>query len=139
MHMGFWLSLLRCLKSLLLACAAGMACAAFAAPDAAATLLEKYAALGEQLQQNQFQRPLVLDSVETPERLTGDIYAIVGHPYGTVREGLSSPDHWCDVMLLHINTKYCHAVTGTSGTTLRVNIGRKTPEDLAGVARINFN
>lgn len=139
MHKSFWLRSLQYLRWLLFIGAAGVACVALADSDTAATLLEKYASLGEQLQKNQFQRPLVLDSVETPERLTGDIYAIVEHPYSALREGLSSPDHWCDVMLLHINTKYCHAVAGSSGTILRVNIGRKTPEDLAHVARINFN
>ncbi len=139
MHERFWSRSLACLRCLLLAVAAAMACAAWAAPEAAATLREKYASLGEQLQKNQFSRPLVLDSVETPERLTGDIYAIVEFPFGAVRAGLSSPDHWCDVMILHINTKYCHAVVGPSATTLRVNIGKKTPEDLAHVARIVFN
>ncbi|MDO8248726.1 MAG: hypothetical protein Q7T78_03270 [Rhodoferax sp.] len=139
MHKSFWLRSLQCLRCLLFIGAAGLACAALADSDTAATLREKYASLGEQLRQNPFQRPLVLDSVETPKRLTGDIYAIVEFPFDAVRTNLNSPDHWCDVMLLHINTKYCHPVVGTTGTVLRVNIGKKTPEDLAHVARIEFN
>ena len=133
MHKKFWL------RRLLLIGLGAIACAAVAGPDSVATLREKYNSLGEQLRQNQFHRPLVLNSVETPDRLTGDIYAIVEFPFSEVRAGLSSPDHWCDVMLLHINTKYCHAVVGASGTVLRVNIGKKTPEELAHVARIEFN
>jgi hypothetical protein len=136
MHKRFWSNWLICL---LLVCAAGVSCAAMAQSDRVATLREKYTSLGEQLRRNQFQRPLVLDSAETPNRLKGDIYAIVDYPFGAVSAGLNNPDHWCDVMVLHINTKYCHALVGKSGTTLRVHIGKKTPEDLADTARVEFN
>jgi hypothetical protein len=129
----------RWLRCLLLIFAAGVACPAMAESDPVATLRAKYASLGEQLRQNQFKRPLVLDSSETTNRLKGDIYAIVDYPFGAVSAGLISPDHWCDVMLLHINTKYCHAMVGPSGTTLRVNIGKKTPEELADAPRVEFN
>jgi hypothetical protein len=127
------------LISLLLVCAANGAWAAPTKADSVATLREKYAALKEPMRQNQFKQPLVLDSAETPDGLRGDIYAIVDFPFDVVSAGLSAPDHWCDVMLLHVNTKYCHAATGSTGTTLKVNIGRKTPEDLADTARVEFH
>jgi hypothetical protein len=95
--------------------------------------------LEPQLRQNQFKRPLVLDSAESPNRLTGEIYAIVAYPFGAVSSGLNSPDHWCDVMLLHVNTKYCRALVAPTGTTLRVHIGKKTPEALSDVPRFEFN
>lgn len=136
MQTRFWSSLLR--RLLLLICAAGVACTAMANPDSAVTLRAKYASLDKQLQQNQFKQPLVLDSTETPKGLRGDIYAIVKYPFGTVSAGLNNPDHWCDVLLLHINTKYCHAMLRPSGTTLRINIGKKTPEELADVARVEL-
>jgi hypothetical protein len=107
--------------------------------DSVATMREKYVSLAEQLGQNQFKQPLVLDSAETPNGLQGDIYAIVDFPFAAVSAGLNNPDHWCDVMLLHVNTKYCHAGAGLSGTTLSVNIGRKTPEALADTSRVEFN
>ena len=139
MHKRFWSSSFSCLRGLLLLCAAAVACAAMAQSDSVATLRAKYVSLDKQLRQNQFKRPLVLDSAETSDRLKGDIYAIVDYPFGAVSAGLNDPDHWCDVMLLHINTKYCHAMVGPSGTTLRVNIGKKIPEILTNVARIEFN
>ena len=135
----FWSGSWRCLRCLLLVCAATVACTAVAKPDSVAILRAKFASLEIPLRQNQFARPLVLDSAETTNHLKGDIYAIVDYPFGAVSTGLNDPDHWCDVMLLHINTKYCHAIGGPSGTTLRVNIGKKTPELLANVARVEFN
>ena len=139
MHKRFESSAVNGLRYLLLVCVAGFVCAAMAQPDPAAALRAKHALLGEQLRQNQFNRPLVLDSAEMPDRLKGDIYAIVDYPFGAVSAGLNNPDHWCDVMLLHINTKYCRAVVGPSGTRLSVNIGKKTPEKLADAARVEFN
>ena len=133
MHNRFFSNLLACLVSV---SAAGVT---IAAPDPAAILRAKYASLEQPLRQNQFKRPLVLDSTETPTRLRGDIYAIVDYPFGAVNTGLNNPQHWCDVMLLHINTKYCQAVTVPSGTTLKVNIGKKTPEELAHATRTEFN
>jgi hypothetical protein len=112
---------------------------AIAAPDLGGILRAKYVSLEQPLRQNQFNRPLVLDSIETPTRLKGDIYAIVDYPFGAVKTGLNDPDHWCDVMLLHINTKFCQAAMGPTGTMLKVNIGKKTPEELANSTRTEFN
>jgi hypothetical protein len=106
--------------------------------DSGVALREQYASLGERLRTNPFGLPLVLDSTETADHLQGDVYAIVAYPLSVVSAGLGNPDHWCDVMILHINTKYCHAVAGLSGTTLNVNIGSKKPEELAESVRIEF-
>lgn len=109
-----------------------------AATDPALILRAKYASLSEDLRQNQFQQALVLVSTETPNSLQGDIYAVIDFPFDRVSVGLSNPDHWCDVMLLHINTKYCHAATEAAGITLNVNIGRKTPEVLSATSLLVF-
>jgi len=42
-------------------------------------------------------------------------------------------------MLLHVNTKYCRALMQPSGTTLRVHIGKKTPEALSIAPRFDFS
>ncbi|MCX7173388.1 MAG: hypothetical protein NT159_05580 [Proteobacteria bacterium] len=126
-------------RRLLLICATGVACSALAQADPATALREKYASLEGQLRQNQFKQPLVLASIEAPNGLQGDIYAIVAYPFEAVSAGLNNPDHWCDVMMLHINTKYCHAATGSSATILSVNIGKKTYEELVDTARVEFD
>ncbi len=142
MNKHFWSTIVsgraRQCKCLLLACAAWMACAAIAQTDPAAALRAKHTNLSAQLRQNQFKRPLVLDSVEQRNGLKGDIYGVVDYPFDLVSAALNNPGHWCDVMILHINTKYCHAVEGAAGTTLKVNIGKKTPEELADAPRVEF-
>jgi hypothetical protein len=109
------------------------------APDPAVTLREKYASLEEPLRLSPFGKPLLLGSTETPTRLTGDIYAVVDYPFAVVNTGLNNPKHWCDVMLLHVNTKYCRATVEPSSTNLTVYIGKKTPEELAAASRVDFN
>jgi hypothetical protein len=126
-------------RCLLLIFTASVACPAMGDSDPVAALRAKYASLDHQLRNNQFKRPLVLDSAESEKRLKGDIYAIVDYPFSVVNAGLNNPAHWCDVLILHINTKYCHAMEEPSGTTLRVNIGKKTPEELADTSRVEFN
>jgi len=66
--------------------------------------------------------------------LTGDIYALVDHPFGDVDAAFNGTAHWCDVLILHINTKYCRASTDKAGAVLTV--GRQPdglPDYIRGV------
>lgn len=119
-------------------CAAGQAFAA--EPDMSATLLRaKYAELDKQLRNNQFQRALYLNSTESSQNLKGEIYAVVDYPFATVNLALNDPTHWCDVLILHVNIKYCHAASNKAGTTLTVNLGKKYEQPLATTYRVEFN
>lgn len=130
---------MNCLICLLLIYAQGAFSTESGQTDALETLRAKYASLDEPLRHSQFKQRLVLDSTETSGGLLGDIHAIVDFPFSEVSAGLSRPDHWCDMILLHINAKYCRAVEGPSGTTLKVNIGQNKPEELADTSRVEFN
>jgi len=112
-----------------------------AVPDtqSAALLQAKYASLGERLQYNPFRRALALDSSESPNDLEGDIYALVDYPFPTVSAALKSAEDWCDVMILHLNTKYCHATTDQTRTALTVYIGKKTPQPFKDAYPIEFS
>lgn len=111
-----------------------------ATPDMSAEPLRyKYAELGEQLRNNQFHRALYLDSTQSSNDLKGEIYAVVEYPFATVNGALNNPAHWCDVLILHINIKYCHAYSHKYGTVLTVNIGRKYYQLLKDAYRLEFN
>ncbi|MFC0400316.1 hypothetical protein [Paraburkholderia rhizosphaerae] len=116
----------------------------FAADDAAAALRARYQSLAPQLANNPFHRPLYLDSTEAPDSLKGSIYAVIDYPFATVNSALNDPTkgpaNWCDVLILHLNTKYCHVSTGSDGgSTLNVNLGKKTEENLSSTFRVAFN
>jgi hypothetical protein len=122
-----------------IACAGAGAVSA-AAPEAnsAASLRARFTALSAQPGPRQFQRPLFLDSVESSRDLKGDIFALVDYPFAAVDAALNGPAHWCDVLILHINTKYCTASTNNAGTVLTVNIGKKVSQPLVETSRVEF-
>lgn len=111
--------------------------------DSAADLRAQYQNLAQQLAHNAFHRPLYLDSSEAQNALKGDIYAVLDYPFATVNGALNDPAqgaaNWCDVLILHLNIKYCHASTGSNGSTLSVNLGKKTEEELSSTFRVTFN
>ena len=134
---------LRWLTCIVFACVAlagaGLVPATTLDSNPAASLRAKYAALGEQLYNNQFQRRLHLDSAESSHDLKGDIYAMVNYTFADVNAVLNGPAHWCDVLMLHINTKYCRAYTDKAGTVLAVSIGRKYDQPLDEAYRVEFS
>ncbi|MGT2431691.1 hypothetical protein ACU4GI_24540 [Cupriavidus basilensis] len=113
------------------------------AADNAASLRDQYQSLVQQLNHNQFQRRLYLDSTELASTLKGDIYSVVDYPFAVVDRALHSspegPANWCDVLILHLNVKYCHASTGGNGAMLAVNLGKKVEQELADTYRVQFS
>jgi hypothetical protein len=113
---------------------------ALAVPAAAqdrAALDGKYTALASRLGDNPFQRPLVLDSAEKPDRLSGDIYAVVDHPFADIG-ALGKPGNWCEVLMLHLNTKHCVVKGEGAGAVLDVAVGRKFDQPLDQAQRVQF-
>jgi hypothetical protein len=123
--------LTRLLAAVLLCVGLGGARVAMADVHPTATSLrDKYNASQDRLAHNQFQRAMFLDSTETPESENGDIYALVEHPFAVVRAALVSPGNWCDILSLHLNTKYCKASVVAKQDVLKVSIGRKHDQPL---------
>ena len=101
-------------------------------------LLERHQALAGQLSNNAFERPIYLESSESSSMVTGNAFAVLNTPFSTVSTIFKSPSHWCEVMILHINTKYCRAESDASPSLLNVNIGKKTEQELADTFAVAF-
>jgi len=100
------------------------------------TLRSKHASLHEKLASNQFGRPLVLESIETSGDLRGDVYTVVDHPFATVQQALQSIDHWCDILILHLNVKRCR--TNGANKMLALNVGRKFDQPIEDSYELEF-
>ncbi len=109
------------------------------ADNYAAALLSQHKILSKRLANNQFNRPITLNSSETPEQLKGEIYAVLDYPFATVNNALNQPAHWCDALILHINIKYCRAETSKAGTVMHLNLGKKHDQTLAETYKAAFN
>jgi hypothetical protein len=116
----------------------GLVFAAAPQSSSGALLLAQHSALADRLQKSPFQRPLHLESSESGSDIKGDVYAEVDYPFAKVSAGLNNPDNWCDVLSLHLNTKYCHAAPGTVKTVLHVKVGNKFDQPLADAYPLEF-
>jgi hypothetical protein len=96
----------------------------------AAPLLARYESLQEQLANNSFQRPLYMESGEIPGGVNGEVFARIDHPYPMVAAALSEPAAWCDILILHPNTKFCRASSQSSGNFLDLAFGPKYSQPL---------
>ena len=104
----------------------------------AAAMKSRYTELQGELNNNAYHRPLYLNSREDGGNVKGDIYAVLDYPFAQVREALGSPDRWCDILILHLNTKYCRLLHDGAKTTLRMQVGKKTEESLDSTYRVDL-
>jgi len=104
----------------------------------AASLKLRHALLRPQLSNNQFNRPLNLKSSGENRVMTGQVYAEIDKSYPHVAAALQSTEHWCDILILHLNVKGCRAVVANDGESLHLHIGRKFDQALDDTYAFEF-
>jgi hypothetical protein len=105
---------------------------------AALVLQGRYDALRDQLASSSFNRPVALESSLNANDVKGDIYAVVPSSFEKVSAALSGPQGWCEILILHLNTKYCGIAHDQQGTALLMNVGKKFDQPLADSYRLHF-
>ena len=106
-----------------------------ASPDA---LRARFATVRADTSPNIFDRPLYLQSSESSDLLQGEIFALVDYDYDDVRHVLVRAEHWCGILILHLNVKYCRASSVAGHEALDVGIGRKVDQPLWAVKWVMF-
>ncbi len=107
--------------------------------QSAEALAARELALRERLSRNQFQRPLVLESTELNGALKGDVYAVVAQPYSVVGPAMQGMDHWCDILIIHLNVKNCTSSGTGASSTLSVAVGRRFDQPIADTYLLDFS
>ena len=115
-----------------------LACAAPVQAQDAATLKARYAESQERLANNPFGRPLFLESAQSGEGLKGDVYSVVEHPFPMVQAALKPADHWCDVLILHLNVKGCRSTTTAGVSRLALAVGKKYDQPVEEAYKLEF-
>jgi hypothetical protein len=90
----------------------------------------RYDALRDQLDDNQFEQPICLNSNLKDERISGELNGVILHSFETARAAFRSARNWCEIMMLHLNVKSCHASENGSDHTLTVFVGGKQQQPL---------
>lgn len=104
----------------------------------AGSLLARHAELREQLADNPFQRPLIVESSDQSGQLKGEIYAQLEQSFALTAPQLQTMAQWCDVLILHLNVKSCRPSGVNAEKTLRINIGRKFEQALEDAHAFDF-
>ena len=104
-----------------------------------AALRAHHAALAPQLANNPFGGPLVLQSEEVSRRIEGDVYAVIEHPFPAVAAALKDPAQWCEILILHLNTKYCRRADEQGATRVEVRVGKKQPQSIQAASLLAFD
>ena len=128
------------LRTFAAACALALLCTTAQAGGSlgAAALRSRHASLAPQLAQNAFGGPLVLQSEERARRIDGEVFAVLDHPFPAVAAALADPGQWCEILILHLNTKYCRRDASPAATRLDVRIGKKHPQSVQSASQLLF-
>jgi hypothetical protein len=81
---------------------------------------------------------IYLRSTESEDRMQGEVHALIDEPFEQVRQELAKAEHWCDVLILHINVKYCRTQRTAGGDELVSGVGRKFDQPLSEVYWVRF-
>ena len=106
------------------------------AQDAPA-LRARHAALQSSLESNAFNRPIHIESVHNADTLRGEVYAVVQQPFSLAGPALQGMEHWCDILMLHLDVKMC-LWTHAGSETLTVATARKYDQPLENAAAVEF-
>jgi len=108
----------------------------------AAELHARRLELQPSLRSSAFGEPLHLSSKEVADRIEGDVYAEMAHPFETVVAALRSAEAICELMFLHLNVHSCRPAdanglvivagpkrSGASGMTAQMRYTMRTEVD----------
>ena len=81
---------------------------------------------------------LNVKSSESADGLTGEIHALIDHPFAVVSAALDYPSQWCDILMLHLDTKSCRLSTDAQGAVLHVGVVSKYDQPASAAYRVAF-
>ncbi|WP_332745802.1 hypothetical protein [Hydrogenophaga sp.] len=102
------------------------------------TLHAQFNALREKGTGQLMDQSIYLRSTESADRMQGEVHALIDEPFEQVRQQLARAEQWCDVLILHINVKYCRAQRTAAGEELVSGVGRKFDQPLSEVHWVRF-
>ncbi|MEJ6023147.1 hypothetical protein [Ramlibacter sp. PS4R-6] len=91
-------------------------------------LRQHHAAIAPHLAASEFGGPLLLRSDEAPRRIEGEVFAVLDHPFESVAAALADPLQWCEILILHLNTKGCRETVVNGRQRIEIRVGRKEPQ-----------
>jgi len=82
--------------------------------------------------------PMTLQSHENGRRIDGEVFAVLDVPFTTAGPALAEPSSWCEIVLLHLNTKSCRRISDSQGTVIEARVGKKEPQPPEDASLLSF-
>jgi hypothetical protein len=102
-------------------------------------LRSHHATIAPHLAASEFGGPLLLRSDEAPRRIEGEVFAVLDHPFDSVAAALTDPLQWCEILILHLNTKGCREVVAGGTHRIEIRVGRKDPQPPEDATLVAFD
>jgi hypothetical protein len=99
------LSRLQRLTSLLLTCALSIVVLPAHADNG--KLLHKYIEIRPALENNVYGLPVYIQSSDQDNTMLGEIYGVIHHAFDSVKDAITAPESWCEIVPQHLNIKAC--------------------------------
>lgn len=133
-------SVLRALFALVLAVGLGLCALAVSAGTlvGAAALRSQHSRLAPELASNAFGEPLVIASQEAEGRIEGHAWGVLDQPFARLEAALSDPGQWCEVLMLHLNNKYCRLEGQGPAPRIELRVGRKHEQAIHSASALQF-
>ena len=64
----------------------------------------------------------IVESRDDGHHAAGEIYGVLPYPFEAAAAALKDPSSWCEILLLHLDTKECRVVQRGATTTLRAGV-----------------
>lgn len=79
-----------------------------------------------------------VESSQTQEGITGEVHAMLAHPFEVTAAALKDPANWCEILMLHLDTKECHVASDGAGTLVSVGVVRNHDQPASSAHRVTF-
>ena len=120
-----------------LAAIAGPACSEMASESD--SLRQDYLSMVNALASSPLKRALVLGSIDHEGQLGANLSVALEKSLSDISSVATSPQSWCEIILLLSNTKACKVLGTQSAPTLQVTAGTGKSVDTAGASTSEFN
>jgi hypothetical protein len=87
----------------------------------------------------QSQPPMAVESSDDGHRVMGEIYAVLPQPFEAASAALKDPASWCEILLLHLETKECRVARDNGATVLQAGVVTHYDQPAASAFRVEFN
>ncbi len=85
------------------------------------------------------QRSIDIESRQGAADIEGEVRAVVDRPFEVAVAALDKPSQWCDILMLHLDTKSCSLATEGGLPVLHVGIVRKYDQPVSAAHHVAFD